>query len=268
MKYFSDKALIPRFNGSMQISNRIQIASAVASFLFLASMPFAAADHHAARVEEGFTSLFNGKDLAGWTGNSDLWSVEGGAITGKTGESPKNKLTHNTFLVYTGDSVDDFELRLQYKIVGGNSGVQYRSRLLPAGKFGPIVTGYQADIEAGSVYSGILYEERGRGILAKRGEVTKVRTNSEDPKKPNIEVVGSVGNSEEIQKNIKSEEWNDFTVIANGNQFTHIINGRVTVSVVDEDLPSRSKSGVLALQIHQGPVMTIQYRNIRIRKIK
>ncbi len=252
----------------MQIPKSIQVAWSLASVLSLSLISNVVADHHGEQLEDGFKSLFNGKDLTDWTGNPNLWSVEDGAITGKTGETAENKLTHNTFLIYSADSVDDFELRLQYRIVGGNSGIQYRSKLLEPGEFGPILSGYQADIEAGTTYSGILYEEKGRGILAKRGEATKVLTNPANEKKPKIEIVGSVGDSEEIQKNIKSEDWNDFTVIANGNQFTHIINGRVTVTVIDEDRPSGAKSGLLALQIHQGPVMTIQYKNIRIRKIK
>jgi hypothetical protein len=219
-------------------------------------------------AEPGFTSLFNGTDLSGWRGNPKLWSVEDGAITGKTGDTPETKLKHNTFLIYTNDSVDDFELRLQFRIVGGNSGIQYRSQVLSEGEFGPIVGGYQADFEAGTTYSGILYEERGRGILAQRGQVTKLVADPEDLEKHKVEVVGSVGESKDIQAVIKQEEWNDYTIIANGNQLTHIINGRVTVSVIDEHKVKSRKSGVLALQIHTGPVMTVQFKDIRIRPIK
>lgn len=252
----------------MQFTRNIQSALVVATVFSLTLISTTIADHHGGSVESGFRSLFNGKDLTDWTGNPELWSVEDGAITGKTGDTPKNKLTHNTFLIYTGGSVDDFELRLKYRIVAGNSGIQYRSKILEQGEFGPIVGGYQADFEAGTTYSGILYEERGRGILAQRGQVTKIVTNSENPKKPTVEVLGSVGDTGDIQNVIKSEEWNDYTIIANGNQLTHIINGRVTVSVVDEDTANSAKSGVLALQVHRGPVMTVQFKDIRIRPIK
>ena len=129
--------------------------------------------------EAGFKPLFNGKDLTGWDGNPKLWSVEDGTITGKTGTNADNKLTHNTFLVWTNGPVEDFELRLSYKMVGGNSGIQYRSKVVEQGKFGPIVAGYQADFEAGTTYSGILYEERGRQILAQRGQKT-----SSNPTRP------------------------------------------------------------------------------------
>ena len=252
----------------MQLANPKKITLALAVIASLTFLFSAQADHHGKKMEPGFMSLFNGKDLTGWIGNPELWSVEDGAITGRTGEAPHNKLTHNTFLVYTGGSVDDFELRLKYRIEKGNSGIQYRSKVLGEGEFGPIVGGYQADFEAGTKYSGILYEEKGRAILALRGQATKLVTNPENPKKPIVEVLGSLGDTEDIQGVIKSEDWNDYTIVANGNQLTHIINGRVTVSVVDEDQSGSAKSGVLALQIHVGPAMVVQFKDIRIREIK
>jgi hypothetical protein len=252
----------------MQFTKRFNFACGVAAVISLSLISTATAAHHGNQVEPGFHSLFNGKDLTGWTGNLNLWSVEDGVITGQTGETPQNKLTHNTFLVYTGDSVDDFELRLKYRIVDGNSGIQYRSKILEKGEFGLVVSGYQADFEAGTTYSGILYEEKGRGILAQRGQATKVVTDPANPGKHKVEVIGSVGDTEEIQSVINSEDWNDYTIIANGNQLTHIINGRVSVSVIDEDKANSSKSGVLALQVHRGPVMTVQFKDIRIRPIR
>lgn len=217
------------------------------------------------QVEPGFTSLFNGKDLTGWRGNPELWSVKDGAITGVT--KPDTKLSHNTFLVYTNSEFSDFELRLSYKIIGGNSGIQYRSKVVQEGKFGPIVGGYQADIEAGKTYSGILYEERGRGILAKRGEKVVIKPDQNDPSKPKIEVVGTLGKSDEIQAKIKNEDWNDYVIIAKGNHLQHFINGVQTVDVVDEHTEKAAKSGVIALQIHVGPPMTIQFKNIRIKPL-
>jgi uncharacterized protein (TIGR03067 family) len=219
-------------------------------------------------AEEGFKSLFNGKDLTGWEGNPDLWSVKDGAITGKTPPSPadpkKSTLDHNTFLVYVAGPVSDFELRLSYRIVNGNSGIQYRSKVTEKGKFGPIVAGYQADFEAGKTYSGILYEERGRGILAERGQKTVVKS---DGSKHKVEVVGALGKSEDIQAKIKSEDWNDYVVIAKANHLQHFINGVPTVDVVDEDAVHAAKEGILALQIHVGPPMTVQFKNIRIETL-
>ncbi len=215
-----------------------------------------------AETEEGFKSLFNGKDLGGWAGDAGIWSVKDGAITGVTKAEPK--LTHNTFLVYTNGDVADFELRLSYRIVNGNSGIQYRSRLIRQGPFGPVVGGYQADFEAGKQYSGILYEEQGRGILAQRGQKTVIRA---DGDKPKVEVTGNVGDSEAIQAAIKHEDWNDYVVIANGNHLQHFINGRLTVDVTDEMAAKAAKSGVLALQVHVGPPMTVQFNNIRLKTL-
>jgi uncharacterized protein (TIGR03067 family) len=212
--------------------------------------------------EPGFKSLFNGRDLTGWQGNPELWSVQDGTITGVTKAEPK--LSHNTFLVWTNDAVDDFELRLSYRIVNGNSGIQYRSKVLREGKFGPIVGGYQADFEAGKTYSGILYEEQGRGILAQRGQKTVVRA---DGAKHKVDVAGSVGDSKEIQSKIKHEDWNEYVIIAKGNHLQHFINGVPTVDVTDEQEAKAAKSGVLALQIHTGPPMTVQFRNIRLKTL-
>jgi uncharacterized protein (TIGR03067 family) len=223
----------------------------------------------AAEPEAGFKSIFNGKDLTGWEGNTSLWSVRDDAITGVTQPSKddpkKSPLTHNTFLIWKGGDVADFELRLQYRIVAGNSGIQYRSKTLPAGQFGPIVGGYQADFEAGKTYSGILYEERGRGILAQRGQKTVVKAGSG---KAQVTVTSSLGKSEDIQAKIKHEDWNDYVVIAKGNHLQHFINGQQTVDVTDEDAAKAARSGILAFQIHAGPPMTVQFRHVRIQHLK
>ncbi len=219
----------------------------------------------------GFVSIFNGTSLEGWEGNTNLWSVEDGCIIGRTQADPK--LTHNTFLVYTNGPVADFELRFAYKIVNGNSGVQYRSKVMEQGKFGPIVGGYQADFEAGKTYSGILYEEKMRGILAQRGQkvvIKEVETEKDGKKKKDmkIEVTGELGKSADIQADIKHEDWNDYVIIAKGNHLQHYINGNQTIDVIDEQESKAAKSGVLALQIHVGPPMTVQFKNLRMKTLK
>ena len=224
-------------------------ATLAAALLGLSSRSLSAQE-----VEPGFKSLFNGKDLSGWDGDPKFWSVRDGAITGQTTE--QNKTPGNTFLIWRDGNVDNFELRLSFKIVGGNSGIQYRSKDL--GNW--VVGGYQGDFEAGETYSGILYEERGRGILAERGEKTVI---NEGGKK---QVVASLGNTKDIQTVIKKEDWNDYIILAEGNQLTHIINGRVTAQVTDNDTKNRVMSGILALQLHAGPAMTVQFKNIRIRR--
>lgn len=214
-------------------------------------------------AEKGFLSIFNGKDLAGWNGNSKLWSVKDGAITGQT--TPENPAKGNTFLIWTNGTVADFELRCSFKLVAGdsqgfaNSGIQYRSKVLDPANW--VVGGYQADMEAGPTYTGILYEERMRGIIALRGE--KVVWDK-DAKK---QVVGSVGDAAEIGAAIKKGDWNDYVIIAKGNHLQQFINGKQTVDVTDDCEAKRAMSGVLALQLHAGPPMTAQFKNIWLKKL-
>jgi hypothetical protein len=213
-------------------------------------------------------ALFNGKDLTGWEGNMKLWSVQDGAITGKTSDEGETKIKHNTFLVWKGGTVSDFELTFKYRIVKGNSGVQYRSRELAPGEFGPILSGYQADFEAGTKYSGILYEEKARGILALRGQKTVIKPGADGGKKPAVEVVGETGNSDDIQASIKSEDWNEYKIVAKGNHLQHFINGKQTIDVKDEDSANAAKDGILGLQIHQGPAMVVQYKDLLLTELK
>src|SRR6266545_3011774 len=166
--------------------------------------------------ESGFQRIFNGKNLTGWNGDAQLWSVKDGAITGQT--TVEHPAKGNTFLIWTNGMVGDFELRCSFKIAPNNdqgfvnSGIQYRSKVLDEKNW--VVGGYQADMEAGPTYTGILYDERGvaggRGIMAARGE--KVMWDKDCKK----QVTGSLGKSEELQAAIKPGDWNDYTVIAQG----------------------------------------------------
>lgn len=217
--------------------------------------------------------LFNGKDLTGWEGNPELWSVKDGVIHGETKEDPENpkksSLKHNTFLVWKG-TVGDFELHAKFRILSewGNSGIQYRSKRLPDGPNGPVVGGYQADFEAGPKFSGITYEERGRGILALRGQKVVVRANPENPDKAKIDVTGEVGNSDEIQAGIHIKEWNEYVVIAKGNHLQQFINGKQTVDIVDEHEGKRASEGILALQMHAGPAMVVEFKDLVLKAAK
>jgi uncharacterized protein (TIGR03067 family) len=210
--------------------------------------------------EEGFTPIFNGKDLTGWDGNPALWSVKDGAIVGQT--SNENPIKGNTFLIWTNGTVGDFELRCSFKIEPlndkgfANSGIQYRSKVLDPK--GWVVGGYQADMEAGKTYTGILYEERMRGILATRGEKVILDKNCEK------KVTGSIGSSDEIQASIKQGDWNDYVIIAQGNHLQQFINGKQTVDVTDDCESKRAMNGVLALQLHAGPAMKVQFHNLRL----
>jgi hypothetical protein len=232
----------------------MKLTTTLAALLALCS--FASADEK---------QLFNGKDLTGWKGQPEFWSVKDGAITGQTSKETPAK--ENTFLIWQDGEVGDFELALQYKITDaeggakgfGNSGIQYRSKVVKAEY--SVVAGYQADFEVGKSYSGILYEEKGRGILAKRGQKVAIHEGNK------IEVTGEVGKSDEIQAAIKPAEWNDYKIVAKGGHLQHFINGNLTVDVTDETAVG-AKTGVLALQLHAGPPMMVQFKNIVLKTDK
>jgi hypothetical protein len=207
-------------------------------------------------------ALFNGKDLTGWEGNPDLWSVQDGVITGRTTVEKPTK--GNTFLIWKDGEVADFEITFKYKMKPGdakgavNSGLQFRSKIVDPANW--VVAGYQADLEYGPKYSGILYEEKGRGILAQRGQKVTI-TQGAQPAKPKIEVTGEAGKSDEIQAAINKDDWNEYKVIVKGNHIQQFINGKATVDVTDETAEA-AKKGILAFQLHAGPPMQIQFKDI------
>jgi hypothetical protein len=222
----------------------------------------------------GERQLFNGKDLTGWKGVEGFWSVQDGCLTGQT--TTEHMVNENTFLIWQDGEVGDFELTCKYKIVDkdgksdafGNSGIQYRSKVVKADYF--VVSGYQADFETGKTYSGILYEEKGRGILAKRGEKVVIKDAEKDPADPKskgfkIEKTGDVGVSDEIQAAIHQADWNEYKIVAKGGHLQHFINGKQTVDVTDQTAVG-AKTGILALQLHKGPTgMTVQFKDMVLK---
>lgn len=198
-------------------------------------------------------SLFDGKSLAGWEGDSKFWSVQDGAITGKT--TKENPTKGNTFLIWKGGEVADFDLTLKFKIVGGNSGIQYRS----IDKDNFVVNGYQADIDSTNVYMGILYEEGGRGILAQRGKKVKLVEGKGGS------VVDGEASDKEVLDALKKDDWNEYRVVAKGNHLQHFINGKISVDVTDENAAKAAKKGILALQLHAGPPMVVQFKDIVLK---
>lgn len=213
--------------------------------------------------QDAFKEIFNGKDLSGWKGNPELWSVEDEALTGRT--SAENPIKFNTFLVWQEGKLGDFELELEYRLragnadkPGGNSGIQYRSKVFDEENF--IVGGYQADIDFGLRYSGINYEEKGRGILAERGQ--RVTISSSGDKQ-----VESIGDAEQLGQKVLKEEWNRYRIIAKGNKLSHYINDTLMSETIDEQSDKAAKEGVLAFQIHVGPPMIVQFRKIRLKNL-
>jgi hypothetical protein len=207
--------------------------------------------------ESGFQAIFDGKSLAGWDGDPQFWRVENGAIVGQTATDKQPK--QNTFLIWRGGTPGDFELRLQFKLTGFNSGIQFRSIELPDIKWA--MKGYQADMDGEQKYTGQIYEERGRGFVAMRGQITYIPNG----KKPGV--FGSLGDENELKSVIKSEDWNDLDILARGNTIVQAINGRVTSMLIDDDTANRRMDGLIGIQIHVGPPMKIEARKIRIKKL-
>ncbi len=201
---------------------------------------------------------FNGKDLTGWDGDGRFWSVKDGAIRGETtiGKLP----AHNTFLIWQGGKLRDFELQLKFRIQNGNSGVQYRSKDEDAWR----VSGYQAEVENSPGKVGFLYDERGRGSLAGVGEFVTV---DETGKK---NVAGKVADKDELIKTgyYKEKDWNEYHIIAQSNHIVHYLNGFQTIELIDNDLKGGAREGILALQIHTGPPMVVEFKDIRIKQLE
>ena len=206
----------------------------------------------------GFSPIFDGKTLQNWDGDPDFWRVENESIVGQsTAEKP---LKLNTFVIWRGGTTKDFELKLDFKMTGGNSGVQYRSVPLPdVGKW--VLKGYQADMDAQSQYTGMLYEERGRGFMAERGRFTRIAAGCER------KLIGTPGDTEALKAEIKTGDWNQLHIIARGTTVIHVINGRIMSVCLDEDEKGRTPEGLLGLQLHTGAPMKVEFRNIMIKKL-
>ena len=196
----------------------------------LTSSVRAPADDDAAKPEPGYVALFNGKDLTGWEGNTKLWKVNDGKLVG---DSPGIK--RNEFLA-TKKQYEDFELRLEFRMKDGkgNSGIQFRSKRLPKSS---AIEGYQADL--GARFWGCLYDEHRRRKVLVRA-----------PKS--------------LSKVLKKGGWNTYVIRANGDHVVMTINGLKTVDYVERD-KTIARKGIIALQVHSGPAMRIEFRNIRIK---
>lgn len=226
--------------------------------------------------EEGFVSIFNGETLDGWSGNMDVWRAENGSIIGET--TPSVSIKRNTFLVWQDGDVADFELKAQVRITrSGNSGIQYRSE--EGGEMPYVLKGYQFDTDGQNRYTGGNYEEGKRTFLAYRGEKVAVSPYQGNPDSVRSQIVRNTWSQREItgtleqvddslHRHIKSEDWNEFHLVAKGNHLQHYINGVLMSDVTDNDEINRRMSGLLGLQIHVGPPMKVEFRNIRLKQVE
>ncbi|WP_149277039.1 3-keto-disaccharide hydrolase [Pareuzebyella sediminis] len=226
--------------------------------------------------DDGFVSIFDGKTLDGWEGDPVYWSVQNGNLTGEV--TPETLLKSNTFIVWQGGQPDDFELKMQFRIAeAGNSGINYRSEKIDT--IPHALRGYQADIDGKIRYTGQNYEEKKRTTLAYRGEKVIINTqpNPDEPGslRANVakncwqsrEVVASLGESDSLKTKIKSEDWNDIHLIIKGNRLQHYVNGILMSDVTDNDTVNRKMSGYLGVQVHVGPPMKVEYRDIKLKNL-
>lgn len=223
--------------------------------------------------KKGFVQIFDGKSLKGWAGDLTYWRVENGNLVGEI--TPSTLLKRNQFIIWKEGVTTDFELTLDFKITsGGNSGVNYRSEELNDLQYA--MKGYQADIDGANHYTGQNYEERGRTTLAYRGQKTTIKPLtgtaplSEHIKNnawTNLTVTGSLGSSDSLKTLIKSEDWNKVHIIAKGNRLQHYINDVLMSDVTDDDSVNGKSTGQLGVQVHVGPPMKVEFKNIMFKKL-
>ena len=236
--------------------NRIFSFAAVAASLTVLSC--SADKDDGKQTEPKGEAIFNGSDLTGWDGDAAIWTVQDGVIVGTTSDDAP--LEYNRFLIYEGEPVEDFVLTVEIKLTGNNnSGIQYRSKR-NADLGDHVVTGYQCDMHAADWANGMLYDEKERGILAKRGQ--KVVITEEGKAK----IVGEPeGGSDQL---FDPAEWHTYTVTARGNHLVHAIDGVTTVEVYDHDVDERDLRGTIAFQVHRGPEMKVEIRKVLLERLE
>lgn len=211
------------------------------------------------------TAIFNGKDLSGWSGDTRLWSVKDGVIHGET--TPEEKANGNTFLIYQGAKLKDFELTLMFRASAtNNSGIQYRSRHITDGK--PrndwVVRGYQHEIRNENTLpnvSGFIYDEGGkRGRICLAGEKAEW---TKDGKK----VIETFLTANEYKKIFKLDEWNHVRIVAKGNHIQHYTNGKLVLDFTDKHPELALTEGILALQLHAGKPMWVEFKEIHLKHL-
>ncbi|HEX4144561.1 MAG TPA: DUF1080 domain-containing protein [Pirellulales bacterium] len=240
----------------------LTVGCLLAGALLTAGLLLAPRQAVAAADEGGFEPIFNGKSLDGWDGNPKFWSVKEGAIVGEA--TAGNLADNDTFCIWRPGTVDDFVLRMKIKITGdqANSGVQYRSSEFEKWRVG----GYQADWDHSGSWVGTLYEQPGehggRGQLARAGDKVVIEKDGTKQKTSFAKLVNLINND------FDPDEWNELEITAQGNHLTHKVNGKLFMECIDNEEAKRSLSGIVALQIHAGRVMKVEFKEIGLKRLK
>lgn len=243
-----------------------RIWTLVALFLTATALVAAEPARTAPPESSDLRPIFNGKDLTGWDGDPRLWSVKDGVIHGETTEAVAAK--GNTFLIWKDGRTKDFELRLSFRCSNtNNSGIQYRSKHITEGKVNNawVVRGYQHELRNENKLpnvGGFIYDEGGkRGRICLVGE--QVTWTAEGKK-----VNGTFLDQAAFEKLYKLDDWNDVVIIAQGNHIQHFLNGTQVVDFTDNEPQLALSEGILALQLHAGKPMWVDFKNIRIKEVK
>lgn len=228
------------------------------------------------KKDSEFKSIFNGEDLSGWEGDATYWSVQNAILVGEV--TAKTILKRNSFIIYTKEQPSDFELKLEYRISKlGNSGINYRSEI--SSKFPFALKGYQCDLDGRNKYTGQNYEEKKRTTLAYMGEKVTIPSMPQRISKKNLrqnvlkncwqtrEVLESFGEKNVLKSHIKDADWNKVHLIIKGNHLQHYINGVLMSDVTDLDTVNSALKGFMGVQVHVGPPMRIEYKNIRLKHL-
>jgi len=199
--------------------------------------------------------LFNGKDLTGWEGAPGWWRVEDGALTSEsTAEKPCKKCN---YLIWKGGQPSDFELTADFKLSAkANSGIQIRSETRPKWD----TCGYQADMSGEGKLVGFVYHHK-RGLIAGRGQEVAI---AKDSKKD----VRKLGDPKELLKKFKKNDWNTYRIVCRGSEITLYVNDTLMCRFTDNDAKMAASSGIIALQMHPGPPMKVQFKNIVLKELK
>lgn len=215
----------------------------------------------AVTAEEGFETIFDGKTLTGWkAADMSFWSVEDGAITAKI--TPEHPTERNHYLVYQGGPLGDFEVKITHRVLSStpevNCGFQFRSAMFN-GQITDDCRGYQVDNNTGTPWLARLYDEHGRETLAWRGEKAVFDASGQKT----VTAIPDGGGPARFALNA----WHEYHLICLGSTLTLKVNGRLIAEVVDDDPAQQDLSGILALQLHSGPPMTVQFKDIRLKVI-
>lgn len=238
------------------ITRRIDRIHRTRALAWLGFVLAATATLAADETEEGFVSMFNGKDLTGWQGAPGWWQVQDGAIVAESSAEKPSDRTH--YLYWKGGEPADFEMRCRYRITGkgGNSGIQFRSQTRPNWD----TWGYQADFDTNHDYTGFLYQH-GRGLVAGRGQQVVI-----DP--AGQRTVTTFADSAKLLEAVHDDDWNEYRIVAQGRHITLWINGQRMCQVEDQEPKYALPKGIIAVQMHAGPPMRVEFKDLRIRQFQ